>query len=82
VSRLCCLRRSWTRSQRPIEEEKVPMRVEQRVAIMKVFWGCVRDAGYAGGRGRGWSNGYLEVFLLDHIGIVHVGDRVIQVAGE
>ena len=37
-SRFCCFRRSLTRSQRPMDELKVPIMVEQRVAMMNVFW--------------------------------------------
>ena len=37
-SRFCCFRRSLTRSHSPMEELKVPIIVEQRVAMINVFY--------------------------------------------
>jgi hypothetical protein len=52
---------------------KVPMMVEMRVAMMKVFYDCDELLDSTKNR-----ECYLEVFLLNHVSVIHVWERVLQ----
>ena len=53
---------------------EVPTRVEHSVAMMHVFW-TVSTATVA----REIARTYLEVLLLNHIGVVHLGRLMCRV---
>jgi hypothetical protein len=64
-----------------MDEVNVPMSVEHNVAIINVFYQMVhcQPCGHRHierGKARVWVRGvYLEVFLLDHVGVVHLDSR-------